>query len=131
MQTYDLVAPQHLDSIHQQFGGQWNISLEAIRQRLSELAQGRSATAREYAQLREAKGLMKMVKFAGADAPVRRDEIAWALQYISAHSSRCEQLAQDTASALGIDLSQPHAMPMDMARRIENELVLMARVHAA
>ncbi len=125
MQTF--VAPQYLENVHREFSGELGAVLDFLRHKLADM---RQASAREYAELREAKSLISSMKYAGFTDAVRADELAWALQYArEAHARqpalKSAVLIDKTAQALHIDLSVKHAMPHDLARRISNELVLL------
>lgn len=129
------VAPHHLESVHQALGGELCRTLDFLRHLLADMA-AIPASSREYAQLREAKAMIKLVKYAGVDTLARQDEIAWALQYVrDAYGPHIPGqgclLLEKAAVMLGIDLSQPHPMPLDLVHRIENELALRARVRAS
>ncbi|NBO19433.1 MAG: hypothetical protein EBV03_09455 [Proteobacteria bacterium] len=131
--SYAFVAPQHLHSVHQAIGAELSRTLDFLRHQLTEIRIARSPEGdREYAQLREAKALINLVKNAGVAVLARQDEIAWALHYVrNTYSAQMSHqgcmLLEKAAVMLDIDLLQPHPMPLDMARRIENELALLSR----
>ena len=134
--THAFVAPHHLESVHQAIGGELCRTLDFLRTLLVEIGANGHPSAREYAQLREAKALIKHVKYTGATTLARQDEIAWALQYVrDSYGTHIPGqgclLLEKAAVMLGIDLSAPHAMPLDLAHRIENELALRSRARAA
>jgi hypothetical protein len=132
----NFVAPQHLNSIHQAIGNELCQTMAFVRDTLINLSAMRSQSAREYAELREANALINLMKNAGSHAPVRHDEIAWALSHVRSifgHQASLQwaQLLEKAATMLDINLGDPQPMPMDMAHRIDNELALLARVRAA
>lgn len=132
----DFVAPQHLDSVSKNLGSELCRTLECMKHKLAEMVcQGTRRAAREYVELREANSLINMMKYTGATTLVRQDEIAWALGYVSHHfvqgNASWLQLLSQAADMVGVDISKPHPMPLDLARRIENELALLSRFRAA
>jgi hypothetical protein len=125
------VAPQYLEAVYREMGGAFSPVMEFLRHKLAEISSGaRRASAREYAELREVKSLISIMKYAGFAQSVRQDEIAWALQYtrdIYAREAQASgvRLIDRAAEMLDIDLASHQPMPPDLARRIANELILL------
>jgi hypothetical protein len=131
------VASQRLEMIHQAFGGELCLALAGLSSKLTEMPMGkRNASPREYAELREAKSLISYLRYSDSTTPVRSDDLAWALKKLA---ESCRADAQDArgtlfdkiAAMLEIDLSQNHAIPLELNRRISNELVLFSVRHGA
>jgi hypothetical protein len=118
------VAPQRLKSVHHKMGHEWYQALELLNQHFA-YASGKSA--REFAELREARTLLNQMKYPDATHPVREDELAWAMKRIRDTFPQESHMFEKAAELLQIDLSQGHPLPQDLGRRIGNEIALMSR----
>src|SRR5438034_938132 len=77
------VAPQQLETIHHVLGSELCRALRLLTAKLIEMPMGkRSASPREYAELREAKSLISYLKYPDSTKPIRPDELAWALKKV-------------------------------------------------
>lgn len=125
--TPTFVTPQCLETVHKELAADFSPVLDFLRLKLAEKS---TAAGREYAELREAKYLISIMRYAGFTAMVRSDEMAWALQYARDAYARESRLTgilciEKAAQMLALDLKTPHAIPLDLARRITNELALL------
>ena len=125
--TANLLAPHSLETVHREMSGEFTPMVAFLSRKLAE-KMGRSA--REYAELREAKALISVMKYSGFTDMVRSDEMAWALHYARDAYAReadlgCVMFIEKAAKMLDIDLKTPAPMPSDLARRITNELILL------
>ena len=119
------VTPQQLTHLHHLIG---NDMCRAVDMWVSK----NKVSAREHAQLREAKSLVGSLKYPDFIQSVRMDEMLWALKWFqerleSLHSKLFDQAAQ----MLGASLNEAHPLPHDLERRIANELVIVSRVETA
>lgn len=134
VQTF--VVPQQLESIHQELGAAMCKALALLTSKLTDMPlAARAASPREYAELREAKALISNLKYPDSTAPVRIDELAWALKRIkdnvgSSVDHEWGKLFATSERLLGIDLSDAHPMPEGLAHRIANELRLHEKMAA-
>jgi hypothetical protein len=120
------VPPQSLDTVHRELKADLGKVLLILRHQL-----GHTAPSREYVELREAISLISIMKYAGCTELVREDELAWALHYARDAYHRAMPFASldvfdKAAEILALACSQPQPIPLDLARRIGNELALLA-----
>lgn len=124
------VAPQQLQAISNSCGTAINQTANRL---LAQLASGAvmswhsgSANSRTHVELREAKTLLKQLRYPDASMQVRVDEMAWALQTVKeacrTHGVAVPVEAFDKAAkTLNVDLNT-HAIPLDMQKKINNEM---------
>ena len=127
-----LVMPKQLQKIREELGSDLCRASELLASKLRVMPKGRSASPREFAELREAKSLFVSLKYPDSVEPVRLDELAWALKRIRvAYETDADPLwlplLNRIAAALGVDLDAPHPIPVDLDRRISNELIIISR----
>ncbi len=122
------VTPQQLTHMHHLVGSDLCRAVEL-------LAGKAGLSARDCAQLREAKTLVGSLKYPDFIQPVRMDEMLWALKWFkerfSAPLSQQGALFDKAAQILGVNLSGPHPLPHDLERRIANEMVIVNRSEPA
>ncbi len=123
------IAPHRLEAVHKELASESTPVLDFLRRKLADKP---NSSLREYAELREARTLINIVKYAGFNALVRADEMTWALQYARDVYARESALGsvlfvEKAARLLGLDLKTPAPMPLDLSRRIHNELALLSK----
>ncbi len=126
--TSEYIAPQQIEDLSLQYG-------RALAQAAEMLDLRANASPRTKAEMREAKTLLNRLKYADSVALIREDELAWALRIVKdAYATEMFgdriSLFDKAADMLGIDLGQHQVIPLDMQRKINNELQ-MARSFAA
>lgn len=127
----DVIVPQQLASVYQELGSNICRALALLTSKLTEMpVSKRAKSAREFAELREAKSLIGSLKFPDSTEHVRLDELAWALSRIkTAYKADAHDewsgLFDKAAKMLGISLHDTHPMPLGLAHRIDNELNLL------
>jgi hypothetical protein len=124
------VARQSLEKAHQELNGELSEALELLNGKL--LYGFKGAISREYAELREARLLLRHLKHPdhAENAPARIDELAWAMKlarktFQAEGHDVCLPLFDRAAEILGIELTKEHILPVDLNKKIRNELQLM------
>jgi hypothetical protein len=121
--TSEYIAPQQIEDVSLQYG-------RALAQAAEMLDVRPNASPRTKAEMREAKALLNRLKYADSVALIREDELAWALRIVKdAYATEMFgdriSLFDKAADMLGIDLGQHQVIPLDMQRKINNELQLV------
>jgi hypothetical protein len=121
--TSEYIAPQQIEDLSIQYG-------RALAQAAEMLDLRANASPRTKAEMREAKALLARLKYADSVALIREDELAWALRivkdtYATEMFGDRIGLFDKAAAMLGIDLGQHQVIPLDMQRKINNELQLV------
>ena len=131
------VDSHRLGVVSKQYGSELCRALEHLNSTLmsSMYARANRLSARDYAELREAKSMIRSLKFSDQSQAMRCDELAWAFDriisfYHSQSSHEWDKLFAQAGQALAIDVSSHHTLPSDLSRRIGNEL-LLSPVHAS
>ena len=130
--TQLVVLSKQLEKIRSELGGDLCRASELLAAKLRAMPKGKGATTRAFAELREAKALFISLKYPDAAESLTRDELVWALKRIhTAYEADADpllsQLPGQVARMLGVDLNEDHHIPLDLDRRISNELTIISR----
>ena len=124
------IAPQQLQHLAQAYGTVINQIVNRLFAKLSvgSVMPWESDAPRMYAELREAKSLLRQLRFLETGVSMRADELAWALKTVKgacatdifgAHIDVFDK----AAAMIGADLNNQD-MPGDLQRKINNEMKL-------
>ncbi len=124
------IAPQQLQALVQSYGSIINQLVDRLFAKLNygSAMPWYSNAPRAHVELREAKALLRKLRFNESNATIRVDEMAWALKSVKeacatdvfgAHIDIFDKAAE----MLGVEL-QKQLMPSDMQRKINNEMQL-------
>ena len=119
------IPPQELAAIHRALGSNIGRATDILSNHINMIS-----SPRDYAELREARSLVSSLKYPDPLEPVRRDELAWALQRVRQSYAAGDSLFEKAARLLGVDLDAACPIPSDLDRRIGNELDIVSRFKA-
>ena len=132
-------ASQQIQSISQHYGKALNQIVDGVMARLAfghVVSEHKSAVSpRLYAELREAKSLIRQLRFRDDAAFLRVDELAWAFKTLknacaSDTFGQHMDIFDKAAAVLGVELKSQD-IPLDMHRKISNEVRFSSNVYAA
>ncbi len=123
------IAPQQLNALSKTYGSVINQVVDKLIFKIS----GGMTSKRNHAELREAKTLLRQLRYMDSGA-ARIDEMAWALKTVKEACAREFNIHMEVfdkaAAMLDVDLSTQH-IPMDMQRKINNEMQMFGSLFAA
>jgi hypothetical protein len=126
------VLPAQLEIIRKELGSDLCRVSELLATKLRAMPKGKDTPSREYAELREAKALFASLKYPDTAESLSLDDLAWALKRIhAAYEAEADpllsQLLGRLAQMLDVDLNVGHPIPLELDRRISNELTIISR----
>lgn len=129
----DWVSPQCLETAQRALAAECTPVLEFLRRRMFEQF---GASLRDYAELREAKSLISIIKYPGFEDRVRAQDIAWALLYVRDAFVKSGLPApvlfiEKATRLMELNLKAASPMPAHLAHRITNELALLNKAEVA
>jgi hypothetical protein len=132
-------ASQQIQSVSQHYGKALNHIVDGVMAKLSfghlEAEHKSAVSPRVYAELREAKSLIRQLRFRDDAAFLRTDELAWALKTLKTACAtdvfgQHMDIFDKAAAMMGVEL-KTQDIPLDMHRKISNEVRLASSVYAA